>query len=129
MTPDDAVRSQRIRLDEAGIVRAELLPHVDVDGADAAEAVAAIARLGGGRKRPVLVDLRRLKSMNREARAYFAGPVTARVESAAALLVGSPLTRAIGNFFLGLNKPCFPTRLFTSEGEALAWLTGFVDER
>jgi hypothetical protein len=48
------------------------------------------------------------------------------VESAAALLIGSPLTRAIGNFFMGLNKPLIPTRLFTSETEALAWLKGFV---
>jgi len=64
--------------------------------------------------------------MDREARRYFAGEETAKVESAAALLIESPLSKAIGNFFMGLNKPIVPTRLFTSEAEALAWLKGFV---
>jgi hypothetical protein len=45
-----------------------------------------------------------------------------------ALLVGSPMSRAIGNFFIGLNKPLIPTRLFVSEPEALAWLRGFLPE-
>ena len=67
-----------------------------------------------------------LKGMSRDARVYFAGPQTAEVESAAALLIHSPLGRAVGNFFLGLNKPLFPTRLFTSESDALAWLSSFV---
>ena len=127
MATEISVRTQRIRLDDDGIVRAELLPHIDVDHADAVEAVGAIATLSGGKRVPVLVDLRRVKSMSREARTYFSGVETSRTESAAALLVGSPLTRAIGNFFLGLNRPCFPTRLFTSEEDALAWLHGFRD--
>jgi hypothetical protein len=41
-----------------------------------------------------------------------------------ALLVGSPVTRVIGNFFIGLNKPRWPVRLFRSESDALAWLGG-----
>jgi hypothetical protein len=36
------------------------------------------------------------------------------------------VARAIGNFFMGLNKPLIPTRLFTSEAEALGWLREFV---
>jgi hypothetical protein len=28
----------------------------------------------------------------------------------------------IGNFFINLNKPLAPTRLFTSEAAALTWL-------
>ena len=68
------------------------------------------------------MDITEIDGMTREARQYFAGPETAKVESAAALLIKSPLTRAIGNFFLGFNKPLFPTRLFTSTEEALLWL-------
>jgi hypothetical protein len=126
MAAEVSVRTQRIRLGDDGIVRAELLPHIDVDRGDAVEAVEAIATIAGGRRRPVLVDIRRVRTMSREARMYFAGVETSHVESAAALLVASPLTRAIGNFFLGLNKPLFPTRLFTSEADAIAWLASFV---
>jgi len=32
----------------------------------------------------------------------------------------------IANFILHLNQPLVPTRLFTGEPEALAWLRGFL---
>jgi hypothetical protein len=98
----------------------------ELELADAQEVIRAVASLCGGVRRPVLVDLRELRSMSRDCRRYFAGPETAKVETAAALLVVSPVARAVGNFFMGLNKPLLPTRLFTSEPEALAWLKGFV---
>jgi len=120
------VRTQTISLSDEGIVHARLKPHIEVNLPDAQEAVRAIGTLCAGRRRPVFVDMSAIKFMSREARTYFAGPETAEVESAAALLIRSPLTKAIGNFFMGLNKPLFPTRLFTSEAEALAWLRGFV---
>jgi len=116
------VRTQVIWRDGDGIIRVKIKPRIDLNLADAQEALSAIRVLCEGQRRPVLVDITELKSMDREARTFFAGQETAQVESAAALVVHSPLTRAIGNFFMGLNKPLFPTRLFTSEAEALAWL-------
>lgn len=41
---------------------------------------------------------------------------------ALALLVTSPISRLIGNFFMRLVNSPYPTRLFTSEQEALIWL-------
>jgi len=32
----------------------------------------------------------------------------------------------MANFFLSVNKPLFPTRLFNNETSALAWLQAFV---
>lgn len=98
----------------------------ELDLADAEEVIRAVGTVCGGVRRPALVDLRELRSMSRECRKYFAGPQTAEVESAVALLILSPLTKAIGNFFMGINKTVVPTRLFTSEAEAEAWLRGFV---
>jgi hypothetical protein len=118
-------RTQRLWLDGGGLLHAECLPGAEQTQADAEECIASLWEIAG-RRRPILVDLRRLKTMDRGARTYYAGPETARVESAAALLCASPLTRAIGNFFMGLNKPLIPTRLFTSEPEAIAWLQPFV---
>lgn len=120
------VRSQSIWRDGDGIIRAKVKPGIEIGLEDAREAVRAIAGLCEGIQRPVLVDMSALRAMDRAARLYFAGPETAQVESAAALIVSSPLARAIGNFFMGLNKPLFPTRLFTSEAEALAWLKTFL---
>jgi len=119
-------RSQWVRLGTDGIVYVRMKPQVEIDRAAAEEAVRAISVVCNGQVRPALVDLSNLKSMTRNARLYFAGPDTAAVQSAAALVVKSPLTKAIGNFFMGLNKPLIPTRLFTSETEAVDWLRTFL---
>ena len=126
MSTEIELRSQWIRLGEDGIVYIKTKPRVDMDRADAEEGIRACGAMCGGKLRPALVDLSNLKSMTREARLYFAGPETAAAQSAAALVIKSPLTKAIGNFFMGLNKPLIPTRLFTSETEALVWLRTFL---
>jgi hypothetical protein len=74
----------------------------------------------------VLVDIRESKGASRECRAYFASDEAAKIQSAGALLISSPLSRLIGNFFIGLNKPKFPTTLFTNEYEAIKWLKTFL---
>lgn len=125
--PTIDLRSQVIWLDEDGIVHVKLKPHLHVGLADAMEAIQEITALCQGTKRPTVVDMTELRSMDRNARAYFAGPDTANTESAAALLVSSPLSHTIGNFFLGLNQTLFPTRLFRSEADAIAWLRQFLN--
>ncbi|MBK7859079.1 MAG: STAS/SEC14 domain-containing protein [Archangiaceae bacterium] len=124
--PTVEIRVQTLTLTPDGVVRVKMKQDSEMQLADAREAVAAVATLGAGRALPVMIDLSGAKYISREARAYLAGPETARVETAAALLVDSPVTRAFGNFFLGLNKPRFPTRLFTSEADALAWLASYT---
>jgi hypothetical protein len=97
----------------------------DVDLQVAKALVATLVRLAGGVRRPLLCDLRRVKTMHREARTYFSGPAT-EGWSATALVIDSPLTRAIANFFMGLNKPRAPTRMFASQDDAEPWLRSFV---
>ena len=52
-----------------------------------------------------------------------------RVWSETALVVGSPVSRVIGNFFVGLNRPKYPLRLFDDQEFATAWLLGFASTR
>ena len=75
-----------------------------------------------GHPLPFLMDIRKARGISREARYMFASAEAAQIFARTALLIGSPLSRVLGNFFLGLNKPQMPTRLFTDEAEALAWL-------
>jgi hypothetical protein len=83
-------------------------------------------RIGGemikNRPRPLLCDLTNVVKMNHACRRHFAGKEHAEIFSKCALIVTSPVSRIIGNFFLGANKPLKPTRLFTSKEEGLAWL-------
>jgi hypothetical protein len=114
--------SRVIVLDEFGFLRSSYKRATDNTLAEAQKIVHSMRVLGGGIRRPVLVDFRGMRSMDREARDYFAGPETAAVISAAAILVDSSLETAIGNLFTRLGKSLVPTRLFTSEPRAVAWL-------
>lgn len=89
---------------------------------DARQNVAAIYEIGGRTRNRVLVDMRGVRSQTREARQYFAGAEAERATLAVALLVGSPLSRVLANFFLRLMPQRWPTALFTDEASAVAWL-------
>src|SRR5258708_3952982 len=82
-------KTGRLWLDGGGIVHVEALPGSDQTRADAVENVAQIGELAGGRQALVVVDLRRNKGIDREARSYYASATTVR---AVAAIIGSPLT-------------------------------------
>ena len=75
--------------------------------------------LTGGKRIPIVADIRRSKGMTAEARAFFGKPNPPY--SALAILADSPVTRMIANFFIGLNRPSVPTQIFTDEEKARAW--------
>jgi hypothetical protein len=126
MTSVVETRVQTIWLDDEGIIRATSRVGHELSLEDAKESIVKIALLCAGVRRPIVVDLTGLKAVSRDARKYFAGPDTAKVESAAALVVRSPMARAIGNFFMGFDKGLIPGRLFTSQDEALIWVRQFL---
>jgi hypothetical protein len=114
----------RIWLRPDGIVQLVWAPQTTVLIEDATAALEAMAKLTGGRRSPLLVYMHDTGSLDRPTRAE----LTRRsdLQSAVALIVGTPLTRMMANFFLSVNKPQFPTRLFDNEESAVPWLQGFV---
>ncbi len=113
-------------LGEDGIVRLIWVPGAEVTMADARESMAAYLTINQGRQRPMLVDTSTMKSLAREARHYYASEEAASLATAVALIVGTPVSRVLGNFYLGLSNPQLPTRLFVSEAEAVEWLKGYI---
>ena len=98
---------------------------------NAKENVDAQERIGDSLKKEktrVLVDMTELTETSKEVRNYFANERTAAVQRATALLISSPVSRVIGNFFMGLNKPISPTRLFTDPHQAIEWLQTFSSD-
>lgn len=75
---------------------------------------------------PTMVLMQDLARVDREARALFASDTYNRVCSQSALVVGSPVSRVIGNFFVGLNRPKHLFRIFDDPALAIEWLRGFV---
>ena len=125
MSDEQIRRGARYWLDDEGIIHGREVSDAVFELSDATEAMELIRKLAGGRKRGLLMDITRLRSMSREARSFFTLPAHTEVLHAVALQIGSHLSRAIGNIFLGFNKPATPVRLFTDETSALAWLRTF----
>jgi hypothetical protein len=76
--------------------------------------------LAGGEKRLLLVDLRQSGPTGPGVREFYAAH-TVHLH-ATAMVIGNSLSEMIGNFFIKLNNPTVPTRLFTSEAVAVSWL-------
>jgi len=114
-----------VSIADDGIVRVVVDPEGEETLKNAEEVIAAIAKIGEGRLHPVLVDTRSMKSIEVEARKYYASDERPRVGSAVALLVGSTVSMVIGNFWLTINKPSYPSHIFSSEESALEWLKGY----
>lgn len=92
-----------------------------VDEEDAVSAVTMMNQICAGRGKPLLVDMRNAGNTSSGARDVFGMPHAA---SRVALLGESPVDEVIASFFTRAHRPPRPTRYFTSEPEAIIWLSG-----
>lgn len=104
------------------IVSIECKPNSTMTIEDGKLSTKVVGDIVNGHPLPLLCDLTNVVKMSQDCRNHFAGPEHARVFSKCALIVTSPLSKIIGNFFLGANKPLKPTRLFTNVDDGLKWL-------
>jgi hypothetical protein len=106
-----------------GIVQLVFVKGATITMTDATAATGAMSNLTGGRQSPLLVDTHDIRSLDRPSRTEFVRRDD--LVSAVALIVGTPLSRLLGNFFLGVTKPRAPTRLFDDEASAVERLQTF----
>jgi hypothetical protein len=92
--------------------------------ADAEENLAAAVVETGGRRRPILIDIRKSRPLDAAARHHYSGQTLVDRFSALALLVeASPFGRMMGNIYLRVARPGIPTQLFADEAQAIEWLS------
>lgn len=112
----------RVTVESKGLLRVVLKEHEQITAAHIRE-MHEITIQEIKQKLPILIDQRKIKRMDREAREVAASDYIAEFTERLAVLMGpSPLSIVIGNFFLRVTRPPYPTRLFETEPEALAWL-------
>lgn len=109
-------------LDPRGFIVSRVAPLAEIDLEQARENTKKVRELSGDQVYPILVDIRKIRSISKEARDHFAMRDRKPGVIAIAMLVSSPLSRIIGNFFLGLNHPVVPTRMFTDRDQAERWI-------
>ena len=117
-------RVWKIWRDDNDIVHSQFLPDNEQTLEDAKEFIAALEKFCPDKKSAGIVDIRNVKKTNPEIRAYFAREGK-NIGVACAILVGSPMSSIIGNFFLKINRPDFPAKNFYSEALAIKWLKEF----
>jgi hypothetical protein len=77
-------------------------------------------------KRPIVVDIRKVKTVSKESRDIYSSKDIGAIISAAALLVSNPVSKILGNFYMGINKTKMPVKMFTRTNEAKKWLRDFL---
>jgi hypothetical protein len=118
-----------IWLDQEQITHMHFKPTVRHGIEEARQIVEAHNALVNGKKTPVLADLREITvGADRLARKYYVSEESSRYKLGMAMLVTSPVQRMLGNLFMKLNKPPYPTRLFKEEEEAMDWLRSLEEE-
>lgn len=113
---------------EDGIARTVVKAGSDVLLEDAQENSKIINSLVGPEKFALIVDVRKIKSITREAREFFSMRGRDSRVIGFAVIIGSPVSSFIGNFFIHLNKPRVPVRLFSDSEKAKFWCHRLMDE-
>lgn len=109
-------------LDPRGFILSRVAPLAEINLEHAQQNTKRVQELSGDQVYPILVDIRKIRSISKEARDHFAMRGRKPGVLAIAMLVSSPLSRIIGNFFLGLNQPAVPTRMFSDREMAEQWI-------
>jgi hypothetical protein len=117
----------KIWIDETGIVHTRYSNGSEVSLEQAKEEVRLLNILGRGNRIPCVVDITLVKSVSREAGEYYSSEELSGVFSAVAMIVDSPMSKVMANFFLKIDGPPYPIRLFTTEEDAVGWLRGLPD--
>ncbi len=110
---------------EDGIARTKVKPGSEVVLEDAQANSVVVNGFYIDRKYPLLIDARGIKSITRDARNFFTTNGRKTNTLAFAILIDSSVSKVVGNFFLGINKPAVPTKLFSDEDSAVEWLKKF----
>lgn len=80
-----------------------------------------------GKSYPTIANIISIKKIPKDARDFFASEEGCKGITAAAILIDSPIGSMIGNFWITINKPLRPTKLFTDVSEAKKWLSVYVE--
>lgn len=116
------VRCYYTWMGDDGIARTKVKLNAEVSVEDAMENSKVVNGFYVNEKFPLLIDARGIKSISREARSFFTTNGRETNTMAFAIVIDSSVSKVVGNFFLGINKPAVHTKLFLNEKAAVEWL-------
>lgn len=95
---------------------------------DFRELTEAIGIIGKGAKYPVLLIVRDLYKISKEAIEYSASEIGSRYTLANAFILKSDAISIGSNNFIDIFDPVRPTKMFSSEDQAIQWLRTLISK-
>lgn len=118
--------SSIVSLRSDGIIQIEIKANNTLQLIDGKQMVNAFAELGGGKKFPLLFIAGDFALASPDARKYASGPEANQYTLASVFVVKNSVQKLMGNAYITFNKPITPTKIMTSEVEAVKWLKTFL---
>lgn len=120
------LKKSTVSLSDDGILHIHLKAGSEIELSDAVLIVEAMAKLGGGKKMPVLIDAGEFTSIDKEVRVFSASAQSNIYTIADAIAYYSLAQKLIADFYIVHNKPTVPTKAFSNKAEAIDWLKSFI---
>ena len=86
----------------------------------------AQGELCNGIKRPAVTFVDPYSNIESDAREYMATFESTRFSTAEAFVISSVGQKILANFYLKVNKPTVPTKIFTNLNSAVEWLRDYL---
>jgi hypothetical protein len=115
-----------IFLREDQILQINIFPHSFIGENEAKKMTDTSLKLTRNVMFPVMIVVGEFADFDKSSREYSADPEKEVASSATAYLLNNLGHIIIGNFYLKVNKPTKPVRLFENEQDAIKWLKNFV---
>jgi hypothetical protein len=112
----------KVQLIDTKLVRLEIFGKNAIGLEQAKEMNDAIGQLSKGKEIYVLILAAEITTFDKEALDFSASDEGLRYTIADALVVKSLTQKLTANFYLKINRPKKPSKIFNSEADAIKWL-------
>jgi len=109
-----------------GIMYIHISPEKEETVELAKEMVKKFGEMVNYKKVPMLARHEEFALPGKENHDYWAKKEACPYSKADAFITNSPAMKLISNFYLRINKPARPTKMFSKEKEAIEWLKNFL---
>lgn len=104
------------------IMEVKVRKNMHIELPEAAENDAVVAQLNPTGERALLLQIQGIFTISPEVLEKGASEASSKLFCAMAILIDKSSPGLIGQFYIKVNKPSRPTRMFTDRAEAIAWL-------
>lgn len=115
-----------VSLRSDGIMQIDMKANNTLNLVDARQMVKAFAEVGEGKKYPLLFIAGDFALASPDARKYASGTEANQYTLASVFVVKNSIQKMMGNAYITFNKPITPTKIMTSQDEAVKWLKTFL---